>query len=215
MLITACERPAEQPEAQVSANQAAPKVEAPAPPKRVNVATLTLAPQSLQHKIEFVGKLLPNERVDVHNELAGVVEQVKFEEGEQVSKGRVLAHISTKELKVRRDMAQADFQLAEINYQRNLQLDSKQLIARSILDQSRTQRQLAKYNWDLAEVQLQKSLVKAPISGVVKVRSVEPGEYLKVGMKLSEILDLRKMRVDLDVPELDIAKLPERTDCQN
>jgi membrane fusion protein (multidrug efflux system) len=132
---------------------------------------------------------------------------VKFEEGEQVSKGRVLAHISTKELKVRRDMAQADFQLAEINYQRNLQLDSKQLIARSILDQSRTQRQLAKYNWDLAEVQLQKSLVKAPISGVVKVRSVEPGEYLKVGMKLSEILDLRKMRVDLDVPELDIAKL--------
>ena len=42
---------------------------------------------------------------------------------------------------------------------------------------------------------------------MVKVRSVEPGEYLKVGMKLSEILDLRKMRVDLDVPELDIAKL--------
>ena len=29
-LITACERPAEQPDAQVSANQAAPKVEAPA-----------------------------------------------------------------------------------------------------------------------------------------------------------------------------------------
>ena len=28
-LITACERPAEQPDAQVSANQAAPKVEAP------------------------------------------------------------------------------------------------------------------------------------------------------------------------------------------
>ena len=206
-LITSCEGPAEQPDAQVSANQAAQKVEATAPPKRVNVATLTLTPQSLQHKIEFVGKLLPNERVDVHNELAGVVEQVKFEEGEQVSKGLVLAHISTKELRVRRDMAQADFQLAEINYQRNLQLDSKQLIARSILDQSRTQRQLAKYNWDLAEVQLQKSLVKAPISGVVKVRSVEPGEYLKVGMKLSEILNLRKMRVDLDVPELDIAKL--------
>ena len=182
-------------------------MEAPSPPKRVNVATLTLAPQSLQLKIEFVGKLLPNERVDVHNELAGVVEQVKFEEGEKVSKGRVLAHISTKELTVRRDMAQADFQLAEINYQRNLQLDSKQLIARSILDQSRTQRQLAKYNWELAEVQLQKSLVKAPISGVVKVRRVEPGEYLKVGMKLSEILDLRKMRVELDVPELDISKL--------
>ena len=96
-LITACERPAEQPDAQVSANQASPKVEAPSPPKRVNVATLTLAPQSLQLKIEFVGKLLPNERVDVHNELAGVVEQVKFEEGEKVSKGRVLAHISTKE----------------------------------------------------------------------------------------------------------------------
>ncbi|MDG2198803.1 MAG: efflux RND transporter periplasmic adaptor subunit [SAR324 cluster bacterium] len=206
-LITACEKPDEQPNAQVLATQAAAIVEAPAPPKRVNVATLTLAPQSLQHKIEFVGKLLPNERVDVHNELAGVVEQVKFEEGDKVSKDRVLAHISTKELTVRRDMAQADFQLAEINYQRNLQLDRKQLIARSILDQSRTQRQLAKYNWDLAEVQLQKSLVKAPISGVVKVRRVEPGEYLKVGMKLSEILDLRKMRVELDVPELDIAKL--------
>jgi membrane fusion protein (multidrug efflux system) len=206
-LISSCEKPAEQSEAQVSGKQAAPKVDSPALTKRVNVATLTLAPQSLQHKIEFVGKLSPNERVNVHNEMAGVVEQVKFEEGEPVSKGSVLAHISTKELTVRRDMAQANFQLADINYQRNLQLDRKQLIARSILDQSRTQRQLAKYSWDLAEVQLEKSLVKAPISGVVKVRAVEPGEYLKVGMKLSEILDLRKMRVELDVPELDIAKL--------
>ncbi len=206
-LLAACEKPTEQPDTRELANQVAPRTEAPVPPKRVNVAILTLVPQSLQHKIEFVGKLLPNDRVNVHNELAGVVEKVKFEEGEKVSKGRVLAHISTKELTVRRDMAKADFQLAEINYHRNLQLDRKQLIARSILDQSRTQQQIAKYNWDLAEVQLQKSLIKAPISGVVKVRAVEPGEYLKVGMKLSEILDLRKMRVELDVPELEIAKL--------
>ena len=59
-LITACERPAEQPGTQVSANQAAPKVEAPTPPKRVNVATFNLAPHSLQHKIEFIVKLLTN-----------------------------------------------------------------------------------------------------------------------------------------------------------
>ena len=111
-LITACEKPAEPLNAQEATNQAPPTAEASAPTKLANVATLTLVPQSLQHKIEFVGKLLPNERVDVHNELAGVVEQVKFEEGEQVSKGRILAHISTKELTVRRDMAQADFQLA-------------------------------------------------------------------------------------------------------
>ena len=134
-LITACERPAEQPDAQVSANQLLLKWKLQ-PSKASQRSHIDPGSSVFQHKIEFVGKLLPNERVDVHNELAGVVEQVKFEEGEQVSKGRVLAHISTKELKVRRDMAQADFQLAEINYQRNLQLDSKQLIARSILDKA-------------------------------------------------------------------------------
>jgi hypothetical protein len=66
-MISSCEKPADQPGARASAEPVPEKSVAPAPPKKVNVATLTLAPQSLQYKIEFVGKLLPNERVDVHN----------------------------------------------------------------------------------------------------------------------------------------------------
>ena len=79
-LITACEKPGEQPDTKEFDKQAAPRVEAPAPPKRVNVATLTLVPQSLQHKIEFVAKFQPKDSVDVHNALAGLVEKVKLEE---------------------------------------------------------------------------------------------------------------------------------------
>ena len=206
--LISCEGENNAPEASVEVEPPPPVVAAASEaPKRTNVATLTLAPQKLQHRIEFVGKLLPNERVEVHNELAGVVEKIDFEEGDRIPQGKVLAHISTKELTVRRDMARADFELADANYARNLQLARKQLIAQTLLDQSRTQRQVAQYNWDLAEVQLKKSLVKAPINGVIKVRAVEPGEYLAVGKQVAEILDLSQMRVELDVPEQDIYKL--------
>jgi membrane fusion protein (multidrug efflux system) len=211
-LLTACDSASNDQEAQASV------AETPAPaaptPRRTNVATVMIEPQTLAHRIEFVGKLYPNERVQVHSELPGILEQVGFEEGNSVRKDQVMANVSTKELTVRRDMARADFQLAETTLQRHQQLAVKQLVSQAQLDQTRTQRQVARYNWDLAEVQLNKSVVRAPIAGVVKTKAVNAGEYIGGGKLIAEILDLSQMRVQIDVPEQDITQLRRGQDVQ-
>jgi membrane fusion protein (multidrug efflux system) len=129
---------------------------------------------------------------------------VSFTEGAAIAKGALMVNISTGMLRVRRDQARSDYTLAQSELSRADKLAEKKLIAPAELDQVRNRREAAFHAMRLAQIELDKSIVRAPLAGVVKTKAVSVGEYLAKGEAIGEILSVRKLKARITVPENDI-----------
>ncbi len=173
----------------------------------ISVEVIRIRPQDFSLTATYIGHLLPWERVSLRAELDGMAESADFEEGDRVGPDKVLVNISTERLKVRRDLARSDHEFAKSKYLRDADLFKRSLIPSSRLDQTRNRRDVAKFTLRLAEIELEKSTVRSPISGIVKSKGVEPGEYVNKGQLLAEVLDISRLRARVDVPEGEIRHL--------
>ena len=175
--------------------------------KKTNVRLKEIEPGSLKIQTTYVGSLLPNQRVLMRSQIDGVIENINFEEGDQITKEKRLIDISTKELQLKLKIAIADSNLADINIKRDEKLSSSNLISSSQLDQTRTRAESARLNKELARISLKKSLISSPLDGTVKTRYVKVGEFVRKGDKLVEILDLSRVIVKVNIPELEILEI--------
>ena len=175
--------------------------------KKTNVRVKEIEPGSLKIQTTYVGSLLPKQRVLMRSQIDGVIENINFEEGDEIAKEKRLIDISTKELQLKLKIAIADSNLADINIKRDEKLASSNLISSSQLDQTRTRAESARLNKELARISLKKSLISSPLDGTVKTRHVKVGEFVRKGDKLVEILDLSRVIVKVNIPELEILEI--------
>ncbi len=175
--------------------------------KKTNVRLKEIEPGSLKIQTTYVGSLLPNQRVLMRSQIDGVIENIDFEEGDKITKEKRLIDISTKELQLKLKIAIADSNLAEVNIKRDEKLASSNLISSSQLDQTRTRAESARLNKELAGISLKKSLISSPLDGTIKTRHVKVGEFVRKGDKLVEILDLSRVIVKVNIPELEILEI--------
>ena len=175
--------------------------------KKTNVRIKEIEPGSLKIQTTYVGYLLPNQRVLMRSQIDGVIEKINFEEGDEITKDKRLIDISTKELQLKLKIAIADSNLADINIKRDEKLASSNLISSAQLDHTRTRAESARLNKELARISLKKSLISSPLDGTVKTRNVKVGEFVRKGDKLVEILDLSRVIVKVNIPELEILEI--------
>ena len=175
--------------------------------RKTNVRLKEIKPETLKIQTTYVGSLLPNQRVLMRSQIDGVIENINFEEGDEITKEKKLIDISTKELQLKLKIAIADSNLADINIKRDEKLASSNLISSSQLDQTRTRAESARLNKELARISLKKSLISSPLDGTVKTRHVKVGEFVRKGDKLVEILDLSRVIVKVNIPELEILEI--------
>ena len=175
--------------------------------KKTNVRIKQVNLESLSIQSTYVGYLLPNKRVLMRSEIDGVIEKIDFEEGDEITKGKRLVDISTKEHRLKLKIAITDSNLADINIKRDEKLASQNLISNAQLDQTRTRAESASLNKELAEISLNKSLISSPLKGTIKTRHIKVGEFVRKGDKLVEILDIDKILVKVNIPEQEILSI--------
>ena len=175
--------------------------------KKTNVRVQEVDLESLSIQHTYVGNLLPNQRVTMRSEIDGVIENIYFDEGEEIVKNRKLVDISTKELSLKLKIAFADSKLAEANLNRDEKLAKKNLIPNAQLDQTRTFAERALLNKELAKISLNKSLIKSPLKGTVKTRFVKVGEFVRKGDRLAEILEVDRILIKVNIPGQEILQI--------
>jgi RND family efflux transporter MFP subunit len=175
--------------------------------KKTNVRVHEVDLESLSIQSTYVGNLLPNQRVIMRSEIDGVIENIHFDEGEEIFQNKKLVDISTKELSLKLKIALADSKLAESNLNRDEELAKKNLIPNAKLDQTRTFAERASFNKELSKINLNKSLIKSPLKGTIKTRFVKVGEFVRKGDRLVEILDVDRILVKVNIPEQEILKI--------
>ena len=172
--------------------------------KKTNVRVQEVNLESLSIKSTYVGNLLPNQRVIMRSEIDGVIENIYFDEGDEIVNNKKLIDISTKELSLKLKIAFADSKLAETNLKRDEKLAKDNLIPNAQLDQTRTFAERALLNRELAKISLNKSIINSPLSGTVKTRFVKVGEFVRKGDRLVEILNVDRILVKVNIPEQEI-----------
>ena len=175
--------------------------------KKTNVRVHEVDLKSLSIQSTYVGNLLPNQRVIMRSEIDGVIENIYFDEGEEIVKNKQLVDISTKELSLKLKIALADSKLAESNLNRDEKLAKKNLISNAQLDQTRTFAERALLNKELSKISLNKSLIKSPMKGTVKTRFVKVGEFVRKGDRLAEILEIDRILIKVNIPEQEILQI--------
>lgn len=189
--------------------------------KTINVLTQPAEKKSLRPFIETIGTLNPNEEVIVSAEVDGVLKDVAVDEGSAVTKGGTLAILDDIDysLEVKRsEAALKQTEATRLNtkseFQRKEALYKEQLVTRQQFEDVTTRLSLAeaevereKASLSLARQKHIKTKISSPLSGVVKEKKVERGNFVKNGTPLFAIIQTNPVKLNFTVNEKDVAKL--------
>lgn len=173
----------------------------------VAVETATVATARLQEDVAAIGTLRSNEAVVVRPEISGRISEIGFTEGARVEKGQLLVALDSSVYAAEVQQARANLALAETNFKRTTDLERDKFVSATAKDQSLNALRVAQANVALAEARLAKTQIRAPFSGVIGIRQVSVGDYVKEGQDLVTLEDISSLKVDFRLPEVMLTDL--------
>lgn len=171
------------------------------------VSTVTAGYQEWQPSIRAVGTLRAVQGADLALQLPGIVSEIDFESGQDVTKGQVLLRLRSEDDAAKLHALEATAELSRINYERDRKLPPGRVISQATLDSDAT-----KLASDAAQVAQQRAIVdqkvlRAPFSGRLGIRAVDLGEYLAAGTTVVSLQSLDPIYVDFHLPQQDLARI--------
>lgn len=178
----------------------------------------TVESRVLTRRLPLSGSLTPLVQATVKSRVSGDVLDVQVREGQAVQKGEVLAHIDIRNLgaqfdaqRAALDKARADLALAKVNRDTNAKMLEQKFIARNAFDSAQSAYEAAAASVKVAEAQarlaqisLDDAVVRAPISGIVSQRLVQPGEKVSPDAPLLAIVDLARLELEAPAPASEV-----------
>jgi membrane fusion protein (multidrug efflux system) len=177
----------------------------PGGPVTVEIAQVAAA--TVQEDVDAVGTLRSNEAVVVRPEISGRIDRLNFTEGAAVQKGQVIVALDDSVPAAELAQAKANLALAESNFQRTQELEKQKFVSATAKDQALNGLRVAQANVQLAEARLAKTKIVAPFGGIIGIRQVSVGDYVKEGQDLVTLEDISALKVDFRVPEQMVAAL--------
>jgi membrane fusion protein, multidrug efflux system len=153
------------------------------------------------------GTLRANESVLLRSEVAGRIARVNFTDGARVARGTVLIGLDASIAVAEVEQSKAELGLAQANFQRTSELAERNFVSQSAKDQAAANLAVLEARLKLAQARLAKSEIRAPFNGMMGLRNVSVGDFVKDGNDLAVIEDVSSMKVDLRLPERYLAQL--------
>lgn len=222
--------------------------------KGINVALDTVKERNIVETVDASGKIYPETEVKIKADVSGEIVELPVEEGDSVIKGQLLmkidpviykTEVSQSEAEMDRSQssvhnaeqmaaqAQAQYDKALSDFNRNQQLYKDKVISSSEFEQFKSTYLAAKAGYNAARANvsgsrfgmegaraglnqsrenLNRTVIKAPTSGIISQLLVKNGERVvgtqqMDGSQLMTIADLGKMEVQVEVSENDIPKV--------
>ncbi len=137
----------------------------------------------------------------------GVVERLVVEEGDRVQAGQALAYLEDDEQTIAAARARTTEAEALRDYARLEGLHETGLVSIDEYEASRTAAEDARHALELAELELSRTVIRAPIAGVVVTRHLDVGATVSDGTSVYDLADLDPLYADINVPERHVARL--------
>lgn len=147
------------------------------------------------------------ESVDIYPQVAGLVKEMKVEEGQFVSAGEVLIHLEDDEVKLAVADAEVHFRKLESDFKRAEEMHGRKIIPNQEFETKRYELKQAEIAWERAKLTLANTAVKSPIAGVVADRAVKLGDRVGPSTKLCSVVNLNNLIVKVFVPGREVQSL--------
>jgi membrane fusion protein (multidrug efflux system) len=191
-----------------SAASAAPAASAPASAgPAVSVEASKVNRLAMPQGITAVGSLRSDESITLRPEVAGRISAIQFREGERVAKGAPLVKLDPSVTQAELQQAQANMTLAKAKYDRAIDLQGKGFISGQAKDEAENNLKVAEASLALAQAKLAKLSIQAPFAGIIGLRSVSVGDYVKEGADMVNLEAIDPLKVDFRVPEIYLSQI--------
>ena len=172
----------------------------------------TQALEIVEHSIGSIEGLIdPNVSAEVGARVIGV----KAHAGQAVKKGQLIAVLDPVDIELDQRQVQADIRRIEAllenqskTVERTQRLIQKNFISRNALDEASAQKESLQQQLEGAQAKLasvqhdqSKTRITSPIDGFVQKQIVSPGDYVKVGEPLFQLIGTHRLRAHLPFPE--------------
>lgn len=206
----------------------------------LKVAVETGISREIVEVITANGKIQPETEVAISPDVSGEIVELVVKEGDEVVKGQYLlkikpeayqmarnrAEASLNNARARQKQAEAQLEMAKLDFNRNNKLYQDKAISTSEFEQSQTNYTTslaekeasvfsvmsAQATLDEADESLTKTSIYAPMTGTISSLSVELGERvvgtsMMSGTEMLRIANLHRMEVEVEVNENDIVRV--------
>ncbi|MGH9323617.1 MAG: efflux RND transporter periplasmic adaptor subunit [Vicinamibacteria bacterium] len=194
--------------------------------RAVQVRTAHVTTEDVSYRVAALGSLEAEEIVQVTAEVEGAVTEVRFHEGDRVTRDTVLLLIDPERhrLEVARAeaahlRAESDLRRAQEELQRRERLANAELLAmdevtryRGASESLEAEVAAARAAWDISLQNQRRAAVRAPHSGVINTRTIETGTYVRPGAVLATIVDVSRLRLRFKISEGESLRVVEGQD---
>jgi RND family efflux transporter MFP subunit len=158
--------------------------------------------------LRYSGTVEALQTIPLTFQTAGIVENVYVEEGDAVSKGQLLAVIDKNDLQNIYDASHSKYEQAKDAYDRLKTVHDQGSLPEIKWVEMVTNLEQAKSSMDLAKNNLDKCYMRAPESGIIGRRNIEPGQSA-IGFSSApfELVKIDKVMVKVAIPENEISKV--------
>jgi membrane fusion protein (multidrug efflux system) len=173
-----------------------------AAPGGVTVEAVKVITAALPQTITAVGSLRSDESITVRPEVAGRISAIAFNEGQRVAKGATLIKLEPSINEADVQQARANLKLAQSKFDRATDLAKSNFISGQAKDEAENNLRVAEASLQLAEAKLAKTEIKAPFAGIIGLRVMSVGDYVKEGADIVNLEAIDPLKVDFRVPEI-------------
>jgi len=183
--------------------------------KPAPVVAAPISSEFLPGELQLSGNLVSAKEGNISTEVAGMVAELRVEEGDEVSAGQIMVLLRNgpakwrlAEAEANLKSAQAELELQQLEQARLQKLLKTQAISQEMVDQAIAQTHQAeamvaaeRATVELLEDQLANHSIKAPFDGVVTEKLVEEGGWLSIGDAVVHLASVHNLRVEVAVPQ--------------
>lgn len=149
----------------------------------------------------FPGKVKASEAAELSFRLAGELTELYVKEGQQITKGTLLAKLDDADVRNQLQDRQASYNLALADYQRKLKLFKQGTVSRAVYDQAKAQLASTKAALDLAKDNVQYTVLKAPFDGTIAKIPVENYQSIQAKQTILLLENHSNIDISLEIPE--------------
>jgi len=171
--------------------------------------------------IRAVGSIHADQQVELSAEVGGRLAEIEVEVGDLVEEGDLLARLDDERLRIARDLARAEVEMAGANLeksrrdaQRQVSLYEGQVTSEFSLEQANLkaridegQLKVAQARLSVAERDLADASIISPVEGEITRKHAEVGELVEAGTPLFEVAKIDRVKLVVHVSELEVTRL--------
>jgi membrane fusion protein (multidrug efflux system) len=175
------------------------------PPEAVTTMVVEQATWPLT--LSVIGTVAAVQGVTVSADLSGLVGRIAFESGMQVQEGDVLVELDTRQEQAQLAAADAQRELARLNFERLHDLVKEGAISRADYDQAAAEQKQSEARVGEIRATIERKTIRAPFSGILGIRQVNLGQYLSGGDPVVPLQSLDPIYVNFGVPQQDAERV--------